>query len=61
MTAVSYVIWGMSVNWVQHVQNVMDQHTTPAKLGRVFDIAGPRLGVGMHFPLDDDLLTCLNL
>jgi len=41
---------------IEHSQNVMDQHTTPAELGRVFDIAKPRLGVGMHYPLDENLI-----
>lgn len=40
-------------------QNVMHQHTQPQDLGRVFDIARPRLGVGMHFPTADDLIDPL--
>ncbi len=44
---------------IQHAQNVMTAHTTPAELGRVFGIAKPRLGVGMHFTLDDDLIDPL--
>jgi len=40
-------------------ESVMSQHTTPAELGRVFDMAKPRLGVGMHFPLGDDLIDPL--
>ncbi len=44
---------------LQHGQNVMDQHTTPAELGRVYTAAEPRLGVGMHFSLDDDLIDPL--
>jgi ribonuclease Z len=44
---------------IQIAQNVMDQHTTPAELGRVFSIAKPRLGVGMHFSVNDDLIDPL--
>jgi ribonuclease Z len=44
---------------MQHSQNVMGEHTTPAELGRVYGIAKPRLGVGMHFTLDDDLIDPL--
>ncbi|MFV9615197.1 MAG: guanitoxin biosynthesis MBL fold metallo-hydrolase GntH [Gammaproteobacteria bacterium] len=42
-----------------NAQNVMNQHTTPAELGLVFDIAKPRLGVGMHFSMDDELIDPL--
>ena len=44
---------------IQNSQNVMNQHTTPAELGLVFDIAKPRLGVGMHFSMDDELIDPL--
>lgn len=44
---------------VQNVQNVMNQHTTLAELGLVFDLAKPRLGVGMHFSMDDELIDPL--
>jgi ribonuclease Z len=40
-------------------EGVMEEHTTPAELGRIFSIAKPRLGVGMHFTLDDDLIDPL--
>jgi ribonuclease Z len=35
---------------------VYKAHTPPDMLGRVFDIARPALGVGMHYFLDDDLV-----
>jgi ribonuclease Z len=44
---------------IQDAEGVMEEHTTPAELGRVFSIAKPRLGVGMHFTLDDDLIDPL--
>ncbi len=44
---------------IEHGQAVMSEHTTSAELGRVFEIAKPRLGVGMHFPLDDELIDPL--
>ena len=37
----------------------MEEHTTPAELGRVYTIAQPRLGVGSHFTLDDALIDPL--
>ena len=37
----------------------MGEHTTPAELGRVYNIAKPKLAVGMHFTLDDDLIDPL--
>ena len=37
----------------------MNQHTSPADLGRIFDISKPRLGVGMHFAMDDELIDPL--
>jgi len=44
---------------IQHGENVMSEHTTPAELGRVYTIAKPRLGVGSHFTLDDRLIDPL--
>jgi len=44
---------------VEQGRAVMGEHTTPAELGRVFGIAKPRLGVGTHFPLDDELIDPL--
>ena len=44
---------------IQHGENVMSEHTTPAELGRIYTIARPRLGVGSHFTLDDDLIDPL--
>ncbi|MEH6583493.1 MAG: MBL fold metallo-hydrolase [Halioglobus sp.] len=40
-------------------ESVMTEHTTPAELGEVYNIAKPRLGVGSHFTLDDDLIDPL--
>ena len=44
---------------IENARNVMNQHTTPAELGQVFKIAEPRLGVGMHFPQDKELIDPL--
>jgi ribonuclease Z len=44
---------------IEAASGVMEEHTTPAELGRVYTIAKPRLGVGMHFTLDDDLIDPL--
>ena len=44
---------------IQAAEGVMVEHTTPAELGRVFGLAKPRLGVGMHFTLDDKLIDPL--
>ena len=44
---------------IKAAEGVMEEHTTPAELGRVFTIAKPSLGVGMHFTLDDDLIDPL--
>ncbi len=44
---------------IQHGKNVASEHTSPAGLGRVYSIAKPRLGVGMHFTLDDNLIDPL--
>ena len=32
---------------IQSAEGVMEEHTTPAELGRVYSIAKPRLGVGI--------------
>jgi ribonuclease Z len=40
-------------------EGVMEEHTTPAELGRVYSIAKPRLGVGSHNTLDDALIDPL--
>ena len=37
----------------------MEEHTTPAELGRIYSIARPQLGVGMHFTLDEALFDPL--
>ena len=44
---------------LRDAEGVMEEHTTPAELGRIFSIAKPRLGVGMHFTLDDSLIDPL--
>ena len=44
---------------IEHARNVMAEHTQPGELGRVLEIARPRLGVGMHFGLDDALIDPL--
>jgi len=44
---------------IQSAEGVMEEHTTPAELGRVYSIAKPRLGVGSHFTLDEDLIDPL--
>ena len=44
---------------IEHGRNVASAHTSAAGLGRVFEIAKPRLGVGMHYPFDDDLIDSL--
>ena len=44
---------------VENARLVMNQHTQADELGRVFDLAKPRLGVGMHFPIGDDLIDPL--
>ncbi len=41
---------------LENAESVMNEHTTPAELGRVFSIAKPRLGVGSHFVLGDALI-----
>ena len=44
---------------IDDAYGVMEEHTTPAELGRVYTISKPRLGVGSHFTLDDDLIDPL--
>jgi len=44
---------------IQAAEGVMEEHTTPAELGRVYSIAKPRLGVGSHFTLDENLIDPL--
>ena len=44
---------------IQAAEGVMEEHTTPAELGQVYTIAKPRLGVGSHFTLDEDLIDPL--
>jgi len=41
---------------IENATLIMGEHTNAAQLGAVFAIAEPRLGVGMHFTLDDDLI-----
>ena len=41
---------------LEHAGKVVSTHTSPAELGVVFGIAKPRLGVGSHFSLGDDLI-----
>ena len=37
-------------------QGISNSHTTPDRLGRLFEIAQPRLGVAYHYHLDDDTI-----
>ncbi len=39
---------------LEHARKVITAHTTPNILGRVFDIAKPKLGVGYHYFIDAD-------
>ena len=41
---------------LENAESVMNEHTTPDELGRIFSIAKPRLGVGSHFVLGDALI-----
>jgi ribonuclease Z len=41
---------------LQVAQNVVNEHTPPDKLGEVFSIAQPRLGVGTHYFTNDDTI-----
>ena len=44
---------------IEYGRNVLGEHTQGAELGAVFDIARPRLGVGSHFTMDDELIDPL--
>jgi len=44
---------------IEAAYGVMEEHTTPSELGQIFTIAKPRLGVGSHFTLDDNLIDPL--
>ena len=44
---------------IEIAANVMRQHTTPEELGAVFSLAKPKLGVGMHFEGDDEMIDPL--
>ena len=35
-------------------QNVSSAHSTPDRLGRLFDVAHPKLGVAYHYFQNDD-------
>lgn len=37
-------------------RNIASVHTTPDKLGKLFDIAKPKLGVGYHYTLSDEVV-----
>jgi len=39
---------------LENARNVISVHTTPDVLGRIFDIAKPKLGVGYHYFIEDD-------
>ena len=39
---------------LEQARNVVGEHTTPDRLGQVFGIAAPKLGVGYHYFLNDD-------
>jgi len=41
---------------LQVAQNVVSEHTSPSKLGEVFSIAQPTLGVGTHYFTNDDTI-----
>jgi ribonuclease Z len=41
---------------LQHAKNALAQHTSPAELGLVFDLARPGIGVGSHYTLGDALI-----
>jgi ribonuclease Z len=40
---------------IEAAEGVLEEHTTAEALGRIFGIAKPRLGAGMHYTLDDEL------
>lgn len=44
---------------VEHARLIMNEHTMPDELGAIFNISKPRLGVGMHFSVGDDLIDPL--
>lgn len=44
---------------IEAAEGVMEEHTTPSEPGQVYTIAKPRLGVGSHFTLDDNLIDPL--
>jgi len=41
---------------LQVAENVVNEHTSPSKLGEVFSIAKPVLGVGTHYFTNDDTI-----
>jgi len=41
---------------LQVAENVVNEHTPPSKLGEVFSIAHPTLGVGTHYFTNDDTI-----
>ena len=41
---------------IQIAQNIMDEHTSAEKLGIIFSIAKPKLGVSTHFFTNDDTI-----
>ncbi len=41
---------------LQIAENVVSEHTPPRKLGEIFNIAKPRLGVGTHYFTNDDTI-----
>jgi ribonuclease Z len=41
---------------LEHAKNALAQHTSPAELGLVFDLAKPGIGVGSHYTLGDALI-----
>ena len=40
---------------IEDARSVIDVHTTPSKLGYFLELTKPKLGVGFHFKLGDDL------
>ncbi len=40
-------------------QNILSAHTTPDRLGQVFSLAKPKLGVGYHYFVNDDTIDPL--
>lgn len=41
---------------LQIAQNIVDKHTSAEKLGKIFSIARPKLGVGTHFFTNDSTI-----